>query len=68
MSRLSFPAFGLFQRFRETATDAGEDYLVGGRLVTHARYYWLMLAEGHLTRGRFVAMLRRIARLPLPVS
>jgi hypothetical protein len=33
----------------------------GGRLVTHARYYWLMLAEGHLTRGRFAAMLRRIA-------
>jgi hypothetical protein len=21
----------------------------GGRLVKHARYYWLMLAEGHLT-------------------
>jgi len=23
----------------------------GGRLVKHARYYWLLLAEGHLTRG-----------------
>src|ERR1039458_3907475 len=33
--------------------------------VRHARYYWLMLAEGHLTRGRFAAMLRRIALLPL---
>ncbi len=22
----------------------------GGRLVKHARYYWLLLAEGHLTR------------------
>ena len=40
----------------------------GGRLVKHARYYWLMLAEGHLTRGRFAAMLRRIAILPLPAS
>jgi hypothetical protein len=40
----------------------------GGRLVKHARYYWLMLAEGHLTRGRFAAMLRRIALLPLPAN
>jgi len=30
--------------------------------------HWLMLAEGHLTRGRFAAMLRRIAMLPLPAS
>jgi hypothetical protein len=40
----------------------------GGRLVKHARYYWLMLAEGHLTRGRFAAMLRRIALFPLPAN
>jgi hypothetical protein len=40
----------------------------GGRLVKHARYYWLMLAEGHLTRVRFSAMLRRIALLPLPTN
>ncbi|HEY5174427.1 MAG TPA: IS1380 family transposase [Terriglobales bacterium] len=40
----------------------------GGRLVKHARYFRLMLAEGHLTRGRFAAMLRRIARLPLPAG
>jgi hypothetical protein len=39
-----------------------------GRLVKHARYYWLMLAEGHLTRGRFAAMLQGIAMLPLPAS
>jgi hypothetical protein len=38
----------------------------GGRLVKHARYYWLMLAAGHLTRVLFSAMLRRIALLPLP--
>ena len=38
----------------------------GGRLVKHARYYWQLLAEGHLTRQRFGSMLRRIAALPLP--
>ena len=32
----------------------------GGRLIKHARYYWLMLAESHLTRRLFVAMLRKI--------
>jgi hypothetical protein len=37
-----------------------------GRLVKHARYYWLLLAEGHLTRRRFGAMLGRIALLPKP--
>jgi hypothetical protein len=39
-----------------------------GRLVKHARYYWMVLAEGHLTRVRFAEMLRRIALLPLPAS
>jgi hypothetical protein len=38
----------------------------GGRPVKHARYYWLLLAEGHLTRRRFEAMLGRIALLPVP--
>jgi len=33
----------------------------GARLVKHARYYWLLLAEGHLTRRLFRAMLCRIA-------
>jgi hypothetical protein len=37
----------------------------GGRLVKHARYYWLFLAEGHLNRRRFGAMLGRIVLLPL---
>ena len=36
----------------------------GGRLVKHARYYWLLLAEGHLTRERFGSMLRMIAGIP----
>ena len=40
----------------------------GGRLVKHARYYWLLLAESHLTRRLFEAMLRRIAALPLPTG
>jgi len=40
----------------------------GGRLVKHARYYWLLLAEGHLTRRVFAAILRRIWALPLPVG
>ncbi len=40
----------------------------GGRLVKHARYYWLLLAEGHLNRRRFGAMLGRIALLPVPTG
>ena len=32
----------------------------GGRLVKHARYYWLLLAEGHLTRRLFASMLGRL--------
>jgi hypothetical protein len=40
----------------------------GGRLVKHARYYRLLLAEGHLTRRRFGAMLGRIALLPIPTG
>ncbi len=38
----------------------------GGRLVKHARYYWLLLAENHLTRRLFASMLGRIDGLPLP--
>ena len=40
----------------------------GGRLIQHARYYWLLLAEGHLTRRLFGGMLRRIAVLPSPAG
>jgi hypothetical protein len=40
----------------------------GGRLIKHARYYWLLLAEGHLTSRVFAAILRRIWALPLPVG
>ena len=38
----------------------------GGRLVKHARYYWLLLAEGHLTRRLFGSMLSMIGATPLP--
>lgn len=39
-----------------------------GRLVKHARYYRLLLAEGHLTRRLFGAMLQRIRALPVPTG
>jgi hypothetical protein len=40
----------------------------GGRLVKHARYYWLLLAESHLTQRLFGAMLHRIWALPVPTG
>jgi hypothetical protein len=39
-----------------------------GRLIRHARYYWLLLAESHLTGRLFSAMVRRIAALLLPAA
>ena len=35
----------------------------GGRLVKRARYFWLLLAESHLTRRLLGAMVRRIDSL-----
>jgi Transposase DDE domain group 1 len=40
----------------------------GGRLIKHARYYWLLLAESHLTRRLFGSMVRRIEALPVPTG
>jgi len=40
----------------------------GGRLIKHARYYWLLLAESHLPRRLFGGMLRRITALPSPAG
>jgi hypothetical protein len=40
----------------------------GGRLIKHARYYWLLLAESHLTRRLFGGMLSRIVTLPVPAG
>ncbi len=42
----------------------GED----GRLVKHARHYWLLLARGHLTRRLFGAVVRRIGLLSVPAG
>jgi Transposase DDE domain group 1 len=39
-----------------------------GRLVKHARYYWLLLAEIHLTRRLFTSMVCRIEALPVPAG
>ena len=40
----------------------------GGRLIRHARYYWLLLAESHLTRRLFADMLAKIVALPMPAG
>jgi hypothetical protein len=40
----------------------------GGRLIKHARYYWLLLAEGRLTRRLFGAMVRQMEALPAPAG
>jgi hypothetical protein len=40
----------------------------GGRLIKHAPYYWLLLAESHLTRRLFAGMLAKIAMLPSPAG
>lgn len=50
----NWPLTSLQQRLAKT----------GGRLMKHARCYWLLRAEGHLARRVFGA--RRIAALPVP--
>jgi hypothetical protein len=40
----------------------------GGRLIKHARYYWLLLAESHLSRRLFASMLCRMAGLRSPAG
>lgn len=40
----------------------------GGRLVRHTRYFWLLLAEGHLRRRLFGAILRRLEALSVPAG
>ena len=76
---LSLIAYNLGNLWRRLALPQGIDswsltslqqrlVKTGGRLVKHARYYWLLLAEGHLTRRVFGAILRRIWVLPLPVG
>jgi hypothetical protein len=40
----------------------------GGRLLKHARYYWLFLADSHLTRRLFGAMVQRMAAFTIPTG
>ncbi len=59
---------GLSHRIRSWSLTSLQHRLMktGGRLVRHARYYWLLLAEGHLNRRLFGDMLHKILALPLP--
>ena len=58
----------LAQRIKNWSLTSLEQRLVktGGRRIKHARYYWLMLAEGDLYRLLFGQMRRRIWALPVP--
>jgi Transposase DDE domain group 1 len=40
----------------------------GRRLIKHARYYCLLLAQSHLTRRLFGGMLGKVAALPSPAG
>ena len=59
---------GLAQRIKNWSLTSLQHRLMktGGRLVKPARYYWLLLAEGHLNRKLFAQTLGRIAALPVP--
>ena len=61
---------GLPTRIKSWSLTSIQQRLVktGGRLVKHARYYWLLLAESHLTCRLFGAILRRIWALPIPAG
>ena len=59
---------GLPQRVKSWSLTSLQHRLMktGGRLVKHARYYCLLLAEGHRNRRLFGDMPRKIWELPLP--
>jgi hypothetical protein len=61
---------GLPQRIENWSLTSLQQRLMktGGRLVKHARYYWLLLAESHLTRRLFGSMVRRMAALAFPTG
>src|SRR5260370_38337843 len=40
----------------------------GGRLIQHARYHWLLLAEGHLTRRFVCGLPRGMGAVPPPAG
>jgi hypothetical protein len=77
--RLSVLAYNLGNLWRRLVLPNRIDHLsltslqqelvkTGGRLVKHARYYWLLLAASHLTRRLFGSMMRTIAALPSPAG
>jgi hypothetical protein len=58
-------------RLKRQAKQLGYDPTLvktGSRLIKHALYYWLLLAESHPTRRLFRSMVRPIAALPLPTG
>ena len=59
---------GLPRRIKSLSLTSLQQRLMktGGRLLKQARYYWLLLAEGHLNRRQFSDMLHKIWALPLP--
>lgn len=68
---LSLQAYNLGnlgRRLKDTSLISLQQALgkTGGRLVKHALYCWLRLAESHLNRRRLGEMLGRIAFLPVP--
>jgi hypothetical protein len=64
--RLGFS--GLIDQYLTDSRGKNTQLPLEGRLIKHARYYWLLLAEGHLTRRLFEAMVQRIAALSLPAG
>ena len=63
-------AAGIAQAIRSGLLTSLQQRLVktAGRLLKHARYCWLMLAESHLTRWLFAATPGKIAALPSPAG
>ena len=59
--QLSVPAYHLGNLWRRLGLPHRS-----GRLVKHARYYGLLLAQGHLNRRLCGDVLHRIWALPLP--
>jgi hypothetical protein len=63
-------AIGAAKRIDNWSVTSLEQRVVetGGRSVKPARYFWLLLAESHLTPWLFVSMVRRIVALPAPAG
>ena len=59
---------GLSSRIKSSSLTSLQHGLMktAGRLVKHARYYCLLLAEGYLNRKLFGEMLARLVALPVP--